>query len=313
MRALSEAQVRQANEIMIEQLTTPGMEKRALDAVNDFTRVKIREEGFYRKIMPMTMVSNDQLTRRIDDDKPFVVVDKEPGSPAAMTIPFGQLPRSTYILGPRYGVGFARLVTYRFLKDKDELRTYIMDIRQVISDNAVKDMQAEEDTKFISACNSLMLGPDLPVPYNGNVVQWETISSGISREGWVDALKIMPRGPSNLQARVVLMNQITGMEMMKWGRDEMGGDLSQDIAKNGWAETEFLGRKLYFTIKRELIPDDTMFFFADPSFIGKSFVLEDLTMFLDRKAWMLEFFMYQLIGGGIGHSGGIARADFAAA
>jgi hypothetical protein len=307
----SQAATRLLNETLFEQLQTPGREKQAIDAVNDFTRTKMREDGFYRRIMPPLQISNDELDRQVDTDKPVKVVDKEPDSPAAISIPFATLPTNVYIRGPRYRVMFDRIVTPRFTKDVDELRTWVMDIRQVLSDNAIKDMLAEEDSKFIAAVNAVMLGPDTPVPYNGNVVQWETISGGIIRETVCDALKVMPRGPSRLETHTILCNSITIKEIMKWGRDEMGGDFSQDIIKNGWAETNFLGCKWIISIKRDLIPDDTLFMFADPKFIGKSYMLEDTTMYIRREAYMLEFFAYQTCGGSIGHSGGIARVDFA--
>jgi hypothetical protein len=205
---------------------------------------------------------------------------------------------------------FARIVTPRFTKDVDELRTYVMDIRQVLSDNAIKDMLAEEDSKFIQSINAVMLGPDVPVPYNGNVKQWETIDGGITRETILDAFKIMPRGPSHLEVHTCLINNVTIKEIMKWGRDEMGGDFSQDIIKNGWVEANFMGVRWIITIKRDLVPDDSMFMFSDPKFIGKSYLLEDTTMYIKREAYMLEFFAYQTLGGSIGHSGGLARADF---
>jgi len=299
------------NETLLGNLSTPGMEKTAIDAVNDFTRTKMREDGFYRRILPPLQISNDELDRQVDTDKPVKVVDKEPDSPAAISIPFATLGFNVYIRGPRYRVMFDRIVTPRFVKDVDELRTWVMDIRQVLSDNAIKDMLAEEDSKFIAAVNAVMLGPDTPVPYNGNVVQWETIEGGITRETYLDATKIMPRGPSRLEVHTVLLNHVTIKEVMKWGRDEMGGDFSQEIAKSGWAETSFFNHRLIVTIKRDLVPDDTFFMFADPKFIGKSYLLEDTTMYVKREAYMLEFFAYQTMGGSIGHSGGLARVDFA--
>ena len=307
----SQAEIQLLNETLLSQLETPGMEKTAVDAVNDFTRTKMREDGFYRRILPPLQISNDELDRQVDTDKPVKVIDKEPDSPAAISIPFATLPTSVYIRGPRYRVMFDRIVTPRFTKDVDELRTWVMDIRQVLSDNAIKDMLAEEDAKFIEAVNAVMLGADVAVPYNGNVVQWETIEGGITRETVLDAFKIMPKGPSHLEVHTVMVNSVTIKEVMKWGRDEMGGDFAQDIAKNGWAETDFLGARWIITIKRDLVPDDTAFMFADPKFIGKNFMLEDTTMYIRREAYMLEFFAYQTCGGSIGHSGGLARADFA--
>lgn len=309
MATQSETQL--LNETLFEQLNTPGMEKQAIDAVNDFTRTKMREDGFYRRILPPLQISNDELDRQVDTDKPVKVVDKEADSPAAISIPFATLPTNVYIRGPRYRVMFDRIVTPRFVKDVDEMRTWVMDIRQVLSDNSIKDMLAEEDSKFISSVNAVMIGPDVPVPYNGNVVQWETISGGITRETVQDARKIMPRGPSHLEAHTALVNNVTIKEIEKWGRDEMGGDFSQDVIKNGWAETEFMNMKWIITIKRDLVPDDSMFMFADPKFIGKSYLLEDTTMYIRREAYMIEFFAYQTMGGSIGHAGGLARADFA--
>lgn len=34
---------------------------RAADAVNDFTRMRMREQGFYQRIMPAVPISNDDL------------------------------------------------------------------------------------------------------------------------------------------------------------------------------------------------------------------------------------------------------------
>lgn len=307
----SQTETQLLNETLFEQLQTPGMEKQAIDAVNDFTRTKMREDGFFRRILPPLTIGNDELDRQVDTDKPVKVVDKEPDSPAAISIPFATLPTNVYIRGPRYRVMFDRIVTPRFVKDVDELRTWVMDIRQVLSDNSIKDMLAEEDSKFISAVNTVMIGPDTPVPYNGNVIQWKTIDGGITRETLQDARKIMPSGPSHLEAHTALINNVTIKEVEKFGRDEMGGDFSQDVIKNGWAETSFMNMQWIITIKRDLVPDDTMFMFSDPKFMGKSYLLEDTTMYIRREAYMLEFFAYQTMGGSIGHAGGLARADFA--
>jgi hypothetical protein len=306
----SPSSVQVLNEELFSQLETPGMEKNALDAVNEFTRVRVREDGFYRKIIPPVQVSNDDLDRQVDTDKPVIVVDKEPGSPAAISIPFATLPINVYIRGPRYRVMFDRIVTPRFVKDIDELRTWQMDIRQVLSDNAIKDMLAEEDSKFLTAVNTALVNPNVVVPLSG-VVQWETIFGGISRDTVQEALKVMPRTPSHLEVNTVLVNNVTVRELLKWGYDEAGGDISGDFLKKGWSELDLMNVKWVVTIKRDMVPDDTMFFFGDPRFIGKSYLLEDTTMHIKREAFMIEFFAYETLGGSIGHTGGLARVDFA--
>lgn len=306
---MSHQDTRLLTEAFLEQLDNPSMQKQAADAINDFTRTTMREDGFYRRVIPMLPIGNDELDRQVDTDKPCKVIDKEPNTPAAMSIAFASLPDSFYIHGPRYRVMFDRIVTERAQKDVDELRTYAMDIRQVMSDNQIKDMLAEEDARFVRAMNLVLVGADQVVP-NSGVVQWETISGGVTRETLTDATKIMPSTPSRLETVVMMMNNITIKEVVKWGRDEVGGDYSEQLLKNGYAETELLGLKIIITIKQDLVPTNRVYMLADPKFIGKSFELEATTLYVKREAYMLEYFAYETIGGGFGHTGGIAAATF---
>lgn len=310
-QVMTQEESRMISEAVFDKLSSRDgvLVKEAEDAVNDFTRTKMREEGFYRRIMPPIPITNDELDRQVDTDKPVKVVDKEPDSPAAISIPFATLPQNLYIRGPRYRVMFDRIATPRFTKDVDELRTWIMDIRQVLSDNAIKDMLAEEDGKFLRAVNTAIVGPGLTVPTSGTV-QHEVINGMITRETLWDSLKVMPNTPSNLEVHVVLVNNITVKEVGKFSHNEMGGTLSEDIMKNGMSLQKLMGVNWIVTVKKGLVATNTMYQFADPKFIGKSYVLEDTTMYIRREAYMLEFFAYETMGGTIGHTSGLARVDF---
>ena len=304
-------ETRLINETLIEKLssTDSQMVKEGVDAVNDFTRTKMREDGFFRKILPPLPISNDDLDRKVDTDLPVKVVDKEPDSPAAISVPFNTLPTNLYIKGDRYEVMFSRIQTPKWTKDVDTLRSWTMDIRQVLSDNSIKDMLGEEDSKFIAACNSAMVAADTVVPTSG-VIQWETIAGGITRDTLHDAMKIMPGTPSNLEVHTVLTNNITIKDVMKFTRNEMGGDMSQDIMVKGWTASEFMGKTWVITIKKGIVPTSTVFMYSDPKFIGKFYELEPVTMYIKRDFYMLEFFAYELIGATLGHTSGLARADF---
>ena len=309
---LSQEESKLINEALFEKISSrdPLLEKEAIDAVNDFTRIKMREEGFYRKIMPPLQISNDELDRQVDTDKPVKVVDKEPDSPAAISIPFATLPMNLYIRGNRYLVMMDRIVTPRFTKDVDELRTWIMDIRQVLSDNAIKDMLAEEDGKFLSAVDSALVGAGVTLPTSGKV-QYQQLPGGINRDSIWDAMKVMPDTPFNLEVHTVLLNHITIKEFCKFGHDEMGGSgLSEDIMKNGWSEQNFRGVRHIITIKKDLVPTNHEYQFSDPKFIGKNYQLEDTTMYIRREAYMLEFFAYETCGGTLGHTGGLAHVHY---
>jgi len=322
MSTLSQEESKLLNEALFEKISSEDslMRKEAVDAVNDFTRLKMREDGFFRRIMPPLPISNDELDRQVDTDKPVKIVDKEPDSPAAISIPFATLPTNVYIRGNRYRVNFDRIVTPRFTKDVDELRTYHMDIRQVLSDNAIKDMLQEEDSKFIGAVDTAVgaAGQDL-IASAGHPTSTDThahhqnVGAAIADRGnlW-NALKIMPGSPFHLETHTVLVNNLLIKEISKLERGAMGGDLSEDIMKNGWSEQNFMGVRWIITIKTDLVGDAEMYMFSDPKFIGKHYQLEDTTMHIKREAYMLEFFAYETAGATLGHVGGLAKATFAA-
>lgn len=103
------------NEVLFNMLASgnPDLGREAADAVNAFTRMKMREDGFYRRILPPIQITNDDLDREVD-------------SAAAVSIPFDCLPLNLYIRGPRYRIEFDRIVTPKFTANVDELRTWTM-------------------------------------------------------------------------------------------------------------------------------------------------------------------------------------------
>ena len=314
---LSQQESKLLNEALFEKLssTDPIMQKEAVDAVNDFTRTKMREDGFFRRIMPPVPISNDELDRQVSTDKPVKVVDKEPGSPAAVSIPFATLPTNVYIRGNRYLVHMDRIVTPRFTKDVDELRTWVMDIRQVLSDNAIKDMLSEEDSKFMTAVHAAIGTSASDTNATSGKPQWAT-AAGVDRDNLWEAMKVMPGLASSLETHTILINSVTIKDIAKLDRTEIGGDLSEDIMRNGWSEQNFMGVRWIVTIKgagqstTDYVKDGNMYMFSDPKFIGKHYQLEDTTMYIRREAYMLEFFAYQTSGATLGHTGGLAGYTF---
>lgn len=298
------------NQTWLDCVTTPGLEKRAADAATDFTRVRVREEGILRKVLPAIQVTNDKLVPDVESELPMMIVEKEPDSPAAMSVPFGgSLPYDVYIRARKYRCLFNQVQSPRFRKDVNELRTLSMDIRQVLSDNSIKDMLAEEDSTLFSAVDSVNGSQGATVAQTGNI-QWRHIGGGLSRSSIKDAQKIIPQGPTHLQAATAVINNVSIHEVMKWGRDEVGGDFSQDMLMKGWSEQQFMNMNWVVTIKRDLVPDDSMYFFCDPKFTGKFFTLEDATMYVKADGPMIEWYNYEIISLTLANYGTLARADF---
>lgn len=285
--------------------------KKANVMMADYTRYQVLEDSFFRKILPMERATDAELVPQVDTDEPVMLFEREPGSPAAVSVPFGgTAPAGLQILGHRYRLTFFRIMTRKFQKDVDQLRSYRMDIRQVLSDNSVKKVLEEEDTQFISTINDLLGTVDTAVPFS-NTVQWQTLYGGITRDNLQEMAKILPRTPSRLETSRCLINNLTVREIMKFGREEMGGDKSQDLLWNGWTEQRFMNMDWMVTIKQDLIPEDNVYLFGDPRFMGQSRSLTDLTMHVKAEAYWIQWYCYQSIGATIGNTNSVGRATFA--
>ena len=321
---MSEVNTKAVNEAFLGMLDK-GNIKEAADAGSEFTRVYMREEAATDKILPAQLIGNDELDRQVDTDKPVKIIDREPNSPGSVSVPFGQLPFNRYINGPRYRVMFSRIMSPRFTKDVDELRTYDMDIRQVLSDNAIKDMAAEKDGKFLAVVDTIVGtlgyatvtadesadGVALITATNMNSGKFRNYklvdANGITRETLVEVLKIQPATQSRIETQTILVNNLTIKDVLKFSRDEMGGDLAEEVLLNGWTERTFLGCRWIVTIKRDLVANNTFYLFAEPKFLGKHYLLEDTTMWMKKEAFLLEWFCYQNAGLSIGNLNGVAK------
>ena len=318
------------NKRILEDLAN-GEVKRAQAATSEMTRTQLREDSFTGKIQPFELATDDMLVPSLTHDKPQVYWELEPDSPGAAWVPFQTVPEGEYMFGSRYVIPFARIVTKKYEKDIDELRTYKTDIRRVLTENSVKDGGREIDSKYIGLVNAIVTGDGagaLSTGVNGfefeyvqpvtGKIQWAGSSTPLSREGLADAKKMLIKTSTfaglndkfALRNYICLMNDVTAQDLLKFDRTEAGGDLSETMLKDGLVLDKIMGIKTVYTLKQSLIPDNTLYFFAAPEFLGKAFYLTDWTMFMKKEAFFIEMFSYWLGGMAIGNIAACARFDF---
>jgi len=302
-----------------------GEVKRAQEASSGYTRTQLREDSFAFKILPPETATDDMLRPSLEHDKLEIIWELEPDSPGAKWIPFQTVPEGEYIWGSRYLIPMARVVTPKYEKDIDELRTYKTDLRKVLTENSIKDGLKEIDSKFIAIVDSIVTDTIDTTPATAQVFtgkrQWIDIGGELTRTNWVDAKKMMLRGSTYagmedkfvLRNYIALMNDVTAQEVLKWERPEVGGDLAEEMLRNGLVIDTLTGIKLVFTIKKSLVPDGRVYFFAAPEFLGKCFYMTDWTMYMKKEAFFIEMFSYWLGGMAFGNLAGVCRADFTVA
>lgn len=304
--------------------------KQAQSASTEYTRLQIREDSFAFQILPPVQATDDMLVPSLNHDKPQIYWELEPDSPGAKWVPFQTVPEGEYIFGSRYVIPLARVVTPKYEKDVDELRTYKTDLRKVLTENSIKDGLAEIDGRFIELVDQVVtddgngalaagtaFDQEFVNPLTGKI-QWAGTDQELNRSSLADAKKMLLKSSTYagmedkfvLRNYVALMNDVTAQELLKFEREEAGGDLSEEMLRNGLVLDKIMGMKTIYTIKQSLVPDNTVYFFAAPEFLGKCFYMTDWTMYMKKEAFFIEMFSYWLGGMALGNVAAVARFDF---
>ena len=307
------------NDSFVE-MVKAGQTKEASVSAQAFTRNRLREESFAEKIITPIDISNDELDKAENPELLVKWNDREPDQAPAVTVPLGIVPDMYQFKGDRYPSYFTRLMSPLFSKDIDKLRSYDYDIRQILLENSTKDLATEIDSRFITKVNSVLGTLNTANSLNGyGLPQNVSISGGITRENVAEAFKVIqrlkvpfgPQQPDGGESKgVMLMNNITAMEFVKMGRSEIGGDMAQQSWVSGLPSEKLLGVKPIYTLKRDLVPDNVIYLFSSEEFFGKYYRLQPLTVFMETKAFFIQFFQYMNISMSIGNVRGAVKVTF---
>jgi hypothetical protein len=290
------------NERFIEKIERGGeLLKEAEVNVTSFIRDKLREESFTRQIITPQTIQADQLDRDAETDKPRKVIDKEPNS-RARWVSFRGMPNSNYFTGPRYEILFGKITSDQFTKSIHELKTYDNDIRQILSDNSIKDIQEQEDVHFIKAVNDIVsaAGPSQDLDF--------TTSGGLTKENFLESRKALRR--LRIPLGVSLMSQATAEDILKWDANDIGDGAATVQYEKGLVQSTIFGGRVIYTIKNDIVPDGTIYHFGTEQFLGKFFFLQDATVYIKHERDMIQFDSYEVLGIGIGNDKALIRSKF---
>jgi len=287
-----------------------GVLTKQASAATNMIRRKIRENGFSRVIIPHKTVSDDDLSYLPNTELPVVVEEMEPESTGAKSISFNDSADTRFYRSDKFVVIFNKITTDEYTKNVDELRSYKGDLRGVVTDNALKEIQTEEDRAFISTVDRLVGTIDTADGATGGI-QHHGIAGGITRSSYVDSISFLE--DRDLINGIFLMNRKTAKAFLKFKRDEIGGDLSQSLFTDGLSslsEGKVMSVRHIFTIKGDLVPNDVVYQFAEPNYLGRAYILQNVTMYVEKKKDILRFSAMEKIGVTIANVAAVNKVDF---
>lgn len=283
-----------------------GQIKEAQEAASMYIRQKLYEDGILRRLFEHRTLTPDELDPIVEpdgsgnSDQPSIICEIEPDAAKATFVPFKGTGDRRYYTGKRFRVPFGKVEAERITKSKFELMTIRMPIQQWLQENQVKAIQHEEDRLFIDTINALC---------DDNATEQAitfSTASGTFKDAFAEGMAALTR--MRLPHGKVLMHQNTFLESLKLKTEDIGFTPQEErFRRNVAGEDTFLGLPVVKTIKDDLVPEGTIYFFTEQDYFCKFFLLQDSTLFLETRADMITFHTYEAPGFGIGNTKGVVK------
>jgi len=306
--------------------TAAGRQEIAAGALT-YIRQRLREESFCRKILVPTAVTKHDVQRALDHDTVQKVCDIEyDADPNALAMPlnFTSQARADYINTKRFAIDFFKIETQTYEKSEQELYAYEHPVLKVIEENSVKDIQYIEDKVFIAHVDAIFdtVGSGFTAldatagqanqynaarPFTG---AFDRTSVNGAFNAMVGAVASEP--VRKLRAELVLCNEIVYSNWIDQDADVIGTEVASKITVDGYTYNQILGRKLITTTKVDLVPNDRFYVFAAQRFFGYFLVLNATKFWMDKRADMLQWKTWEIIGMGFGNVRAVMRVTLGA-
>lgn len=276
-----------------------GHVKEAAAQGTAFIRSRLREMSFTREILKPILITDTDLDQDEYTDLPRKLVEKEPDS-AATWVPFAGSPPRKWFSAKKYSIYFGKIESEEYIKTKWELMTYRNDIRKIISDNSVKDMSDQEDMRFYATIDEIV---------NNNPSQGMNLVGGLNMSNLAEMIK-------NMKSRKMpiggwLCTEELAADLLKLPATSVGDQVASRHYDEGiFKQKTLAGYPLITTIKNDIIPANEIWLLTTEEFMGKFYLLQDATLFIEQRKDVLMFSSYEALGIGIGNHKGFVRGRF---
>lgn len=277
-------------------------------ASSEYMRERVWSSSLANRVIPVERATVDMLARD-GSESLRIWWEKEPDSPAAAWVPLDTAPDPEYVRSSRYCIPIARLLS----PDSSEDYLSILSGRKFSEDiDKLADACRDElDGKFLGMVDSIVFNADGPSRITDSGVQNPNLVTGKpqwmdlpdTEDGFVEATKMLPCGNSN--GKFVVRNFMAAMSRETFDKFS-AGKAAQDV---------FKGNVALFDDKADGSGGHggrfgRVYFFAEPLFLGKFFMVNDFTMYIRSEAFLMRYFAYFLGGFAIGNVGAVAVARF---
>lgn len=287
-----------------------SMEKTAstTENVQTFTRRRLRQECVLDRVLPAQIATPDMIERRTEDNWPLIRVEKELET-KAFSVGFNGEAQTNYFDGELYEVLFAHLRTQEHRIIKEKLLTMRTQPQDYFNRHAVFDLGVQIDRSFKAGLDKCVVDSNYTLTGDGPVFNKTEGKKMLNKLD--DARK--PNG-------CFIMAESRWNDLYDLNADQIGFQSVQDITFGGVKKIQtFMGIPVVRSIEvtdAALNPEGVwdkkqIYLVTTPDFLGKNFILDDVTYHMDRRYNEFAWGAWMSRGLGISAQNGVVRLDLA--
>lgn len=269
------------NRIFLEHLQDPSMKKIAEDRSMAFLKQRVYEDSFMEKILPSKPISPSQCDRTESSSagSPLLrkIIDKEFIDVTATTMDFRGKGQYKYVETDTYSIDFHKIESEEYHVTEGELRAKEQPVQDLIKHHTARKIDEVMDTTFIAAVEAALVSsgqfvtsPDATI-LPRNLTRLRNILDG--RDG---------RRP--VLAATLLMTKAQFNNVYTWPQSAIDNGLKEDFWRDGYKYDMLAGLRVVTTTKTHIVPNDVIYCFTAPEFIGHHYHFND-DRFEIRKEW----------------------------
>lgn len=289
------------NRVFVENIRDPAMRKEAEERAQAYLKLRVYEDSFMSRILPPKPISPSQCDRTLESPALLrKIIDKEFTDVKATVMDFRGRGDYKFIDTAQYAVDFYKIESEEYHITEQELRAKEQPIQSLIKHHTARFIQEKMDEVFIRAIDGILAA---------NPTQVVTDSSDIILPSNITKLRNVLDGRTTFPqvAATLLMTQAQFNNMSVWPQAGVDNGMGQEYWADGYKYDRLYGLRVVKTIKSNLVPNNVVYAFVAPEFLGHHLTFND-DRFQIKTEWDdIAWKAWKTHGAAIGNNFGVAK------
>lgn len=289
------------NRVFVENIRDPSMRKEAEERAQAYLKLRVYEDSFLSRIMPPKPISPSQCDRTLDSPTLLrKIIDKEFTDVRATVMDFRGKGDYKFIDTAQYAVDFYKIESEEYHIAEGELRAKEQPIQSLIKHHTARFIQEKMDQVFVNAIEGILTANPLQAVTDGSDI---ILPSNITKlRNVLDGRTTFPQ-----VAATLLMTQAQFNNMSVWPQAGVDNGMGQEYWADGYKYDKLFGLRVVKTIKSNLIPNNVVYAFVAPEFLGHHLTFND-DRFQIKTEWDdISWKGWKTHGAAIGNNFGLAK------